>query len=260
MSTRTSRRGGAGRRSAFAGAVLAVALTLAGCGGGDDESTDSGSPEPPEAQEVDPPEDTSEAASDDDATAGEDSASDDATSEDEADSASPGEDADDAAADDEADGDAGADGAGEGTPAGIDPVSLTWPAEWISLTHLMGATPSGAELEMFGISETEVYPGGVLTVYSPEFVAGQSFEEMVAAEGAPAEELVELEPREVAGQTVTPLEVDLTPHGLPATQRFYPLELEGGGMAAITLTSPVDVLAEAEPLFDQILASVTIED
>ncbi|MGC5628768.1 hypothetical protein ACPYO6_12340 [Georgenia sp. Z1344] len=259
MSTTTNRPAAPRRAPALAGASLATALVLAACGGDDnDDTTDAATTEAPPATTEPAESESSDGTGQDDG--GSETDSDAAPSDEGEAEAEASSRADEAASDaDEAASDAGAT-SGEGTPGGIAPVSLVWPAEWMDLTDMLAPPPEGAEIEMVGSSGTLIYPAGVLTVYTAEFVDGRSYLELVEADGAPADALTEIEPREVAGQTVTPYEVDLTPYSFPAIQRIYPLELADGAMAGLTLTAPIEELEAAEPLFEAILDSVTIEE
>lgn len=240
------------RRAVVPAAALALALTLTACGGEEDEA-DPTDPAPTATAE---PEESGTTAQD-----GSDAASDGGTVGDGADEApsdggTSADGADEAPSDDQ---DPQDPADGEGTPGGIPPVSLTWPAGWVDLNDLVGPGAPGTQLEMFGVDETIVYPAGVLTVYDESMVAGRTFEEMVVAEGADPAMLAALPEREVAGQTVSPFEVEIEQGGFELVQRFYPLDLGDGRLAAITFTAFVEDLPDADPVFDALLDSVALD-
>ncbi|MGC5615943.1 hypothetical protein [Georgenia sp. Z1491] len=238
------------RRSLVAAVALGAGLTLAACGGGDDEESPATMDAPAEAPSggdetgSDEPgvgESPSESGSDDAAGApggGE--------SESEAGSAGPGP---------------GPGGESESGAAGEERIEITWPEGWEDLqADAAGPLPQGvAEMHSYALDPAEPFPTGAsVTRYAPGTIGDGSYIELLEQSGQDTSELTEIEPRDIAGHDAEGLEFEQDPGEGEMRQRAYGFPLDDGSFVEVSLQAPVEQFDTHEADFESILDSITI--
>lgn len=209
-------------RAAVAAAVLTGALALAACGGDDDASdaATTTAEETPSGNVGETP--TAESGSESGSEAG---------------SAGPGEPAPD-------------------VPA----VEVTWPEGWEDITgFITSPVPGGGDVHAYGDPANNFASSVVIVAFPESFVGGQTYEDLLTAQGQDIAEFTELPEREIDGRTVTPYEFDVDTGPVVAQQHLYPVELDDGGLVEITLVAPQESVDELLPVWDEILDSITID-
>ncbi|MGO1835132.1 hypothetical protein CZ771_11575 [Actinomycetales bacterium JB111] len=138
-------------------------------------------------------------------------------------------------------------------------VSLTVPDGWDDITEFVTtAPPEGSAVEAYGSPDDEYASSAIVVSIPASFVEGRPYLQMVEEEGGSGAEYTETAPQAVAGVTIVPLETQVDLGGVTGTQRVYPIPLLDGGLVEVTLTTPTDSLAETEPVWAEILASIAL--
>lgn len=138
-------------------------------------------------------------------------------------------------------------------------VLVTWPEEWAEITDTIRGYDGGhSVVEAWGDESTGA--NGILSVYVQPDVGVDEYRDTIVAQGVPSEDIEPLPDRDFGAVDSIGYRTDhvLSPAGNEIAQWGYAMEMHNGDLAEVVLTVPAEMLADYEPMFNEIFDSISV--